>query len=58
METGMNWNETKAKLKHKFATLTDGDMLIIEGNKEKMIKRLQKKLGKTKDEIRKILNEL
>ena len=58
MQTIESWSETKAKLKQKFATLTDSDMLFIEGKKEKMIGRLQEKLGKTKDEIKKILSEL
>jgi len=26
-----NWNETKGKLKQKFATLTDNDLLLEEG---------------------------
>jgi uncharacterized protein YjbJ (UPF0337 family) len=53
-----NWMETKAKLKQKFAILTDSDMLFIEGKKEEMLGRLQTKLGKTKDEIRKIISDL
>jgi len=53
-----SWTETKAKLKQKFAILTDSDMLFIEGKKEEMLVRLQTKLGKTKDEIKKILSEL
>lgn len=57
-EIGVSWIETKAKLKQKFAILTDSDMLFIEGKKEEMLGRLQTKLGKTKDEIKKILNEL
>lgn len=58
MQTIESWTETKAKLKQKFAILTDSDMLFLKGEKEKMIGRLQKKLGKTKEEIKKILSEL
>lgn len=58
METIESWTETKAKLKLKFAILTDSDVLFIKGKKEKMVGRLQKKLGKTKEEIKKILSEL
>ena len=53
-----NWNETKGKLKQKFALLTDSDLLLVEGKQEEMLGRLQIKLGKTKEEIRKIVYEL
>ena len=53
-----NWNETKGKLKQKFAMLTDNDLLLLEGKHEEMYGRLQSKLGKTKDEIQKIISEL
>ncbi|MDZ4664050.1 MAG: CsbD family protein [Bacteroidota bacterium] len=53
-----NWNETKGKLKQKFAMLTDNDMLLVEGKQDEMIGRLQAKLGKTKEEIHKIISEL
>lgn len=53
-----NWNETKGKLKQKFAMLTDNDMLLIEGKQDELLGRLQAKLGKTKEEIRKIISEL
>ncbi len=50
-----NWEEQKGKLKQKFAILTDNDILLVEGKKEEMMGRLQIKLGKTKEELRKIL---
>ena len=53
-----NWNETKGKLKQKFAMLTDSDVLFVEGKKDEMLGRLQIKLGKTKEEIQKIIAEL
>lgn len=53
-----SWTETKGKLKQKFAILTDSDMLFIEGKREEMLGRLQAKLGKTREEVRKILGEL
>jgi len=53
-----NWNETKGKLKQKFAMLTDSDMLLIEGKQDEMLGRLQVKLGKTKEEMHKIITEL
>lgn len=53
-----NWNETKGKLKQKFATLTDSDMLLVEGKQDELLGRLQVKLGKTKEEIHKIISDL
>lgn len=52
------WNEFKGKLKQKFAVLTDDDLLFAEGKKDEMMGNLQKKLGKTKEEIHKALEEL
>ncbi len=53
-----NWNELKGKLKTKFAALTDDDLMFAEGKKEEMLGKLQIKLGKTKEELHKMLDEL
>jgi uncharacterized protein YjbJ (UPF0337 family) len=53
-----NWNEAKGKLKQKFAELTDDDLLYIEGKEDELHGRLQKRLGKSREEIDKILEEL
>jgi uncharacterized protein YjbJ (UPF0337 family) len=53
-----NWNEQKGKLKQKFATLTDNDLKFAEGKKEEMLGRLQIKLGKSKEELHKIITDL
>ena len=53
-----NWNEAKGKLKQKFAMLTDDDLLLEEGKKDQLLGRLQVKLGKTKEEIQKIIADL
>jgi len=50
--------QTKGKLKQKFALLTENDLLLVEGKQEELISRLQVKLGKTKDEIRKLIYDL
>jgi uncharacterized protein YjbJ (UPF0337 family) len=47
-----NWNEIKGKLKQKYATLTDDDLTFAEGKEDELYGRLQKRLGKTKDELR------
>ena len=53
-----NWNEIKGKLKQQFASLTDDDLLFAEGKKDELVGRLQKKLGKTKDEIHNLIGEI
>jgi uncharacterized protein YjbJ (UPF0337 family) len=53
-----NWNEQKAKLKQKFAVLTDNDLMFEEGKKEEMLGKLQIKLGKTKEELHKVMGNL
>ena len=50
-----NLNEQKGKLKQKFAELTDNDLMFEEGQRDEMMGKLQIKLGKTKEEIEKIL---
>jgi uncharacterized protein YjbJ (UPF0337 family) len=53
-----NWNEQKGILKQRFAELTDNDFMFLEGKKDEMIGKLQIKLGKTKEEMEKILKEI
>lgn len=52
------WNEVKGKLKQKYGALTDDDLLFTEGKEDELYGRLQTKLGKTKDEIRKVLENI
>ena len=53
-----NWEEKKGKLKQKFATLTDNDLLFAEGKKEEMMGKLQIKLGKSKEELHELISGL
>jgi uncharacterized protein YjbJ (UPF0337 family) len=53
-----NWDEQKGKLKQKFATLTDDDLMFAEGKKDEMMGKLQIKLGKSKEELHKAIAEL
>ena len=52
LEINGSWNEVKGKLKQKYAQLTDDDLLLVEGKDEELVGRLQKSLGRTKEEIR------
>ena len=53
-----NWKEIAGKLKQQFANLTDDDLLFQEGKEEELSGRLQQKLGKTKEEIGKLIAKL
>lgn len=52
-----SWNEVKGKLKQKYGKLTDDDLEYTEGKEDQLIGRLQKKLGKSKDEVREMINK-
>ena len=53
-----NWNEIAGKLKQQYANLTDDDVLFKEGKEEELLGRLQQKLGKTKEELRKLISKI
>lgn len=53
-----NWNVAQGKLKQQYADLTDDDLLYAEGKEEELYGRLQKKLGKTRAEVEKMLNDM
>ncbi|MBL7841763.1 MAG: CsbD family protein [Cyclobacteriaceae bacterium] len=58
LELKGTWNEAKGKLKQKYGELTDDDLMFAEGKEDELLGRLQKRLGRTKDDIRKELAEL
>ena len=58
LELKGTWHEIKGKLKQKYATLTDDDLTFAEGKDEELLGRLQKKLGRSKDDLRKEIAEL
>jgi uncharacterized protein YjbJ (UPF0337 family) len=46
-----SWNEIKGKIKQQYADLTEDDLKYEEGQDDELVGRLQKKIGKTKDEV-------
>ena len=52
------WNETVGKLKQKYADLTDDDLMFAEGKEDELLGRLQKKLGRGKEDVRAELESL
>ena len=47
-----SWNEIKGKLKQKYAQLTDDDLTFAEGKEDELLGRLEKRVGRTRDELR------
>jgi uncharacterized protein YjbJ (UPF0337 family) len=52
------WNEVKGKLKQKYAQLTDDDLTFAEGKDDELLGRLQQKLGKAKEDLRREIENL
>ena len=46
------WNVVQGKLKQRYAELTDDDLTFVEGKEEELLGRLQKRLGRSKEELR------
>jgi uncharacterized protein YjbJ (UPF0337 family) len=53
-----NWAEQKKLLKKRIADLTGSQILFSDGKKEELLVKLEKKLGKTQDELKKIIGEI
>ena len=53
-----SWNEIKGKLKQQYGNLTDDDLVFAEGKEDEMLGRLQKKLGKSKEELRQMIERM
>ena len=53
-----SWNEIKGKLKQSYGNLTDDDLVFTEGKDDELLGRLQKKLGKSKEEVKHMIEGL
>lgn len=53
-----DWNQMKGKLKQKFGQLTDDDLMYQKGKEDELYGRLQKRLGKSREEVDRILEDL
>jgi uncharacterized protein YjbJ (UPF0337 family) len=45
-----NWKQFKGEAKRQWADLTDDDWLYVEGNRDKLVGRIQERYGIAKDE--------
>jgi uncharacterized protein YjbJ (UPF0337 family) len=53
-----SWNEVKGKLKQKYAQLSDDDLAFAEGKEDELLGRLEQKLGKTKEDLRREIESM
>jgi uncharacterized protein YjbJ (UPF0337 family) len=53
-----NWNQIKGKIKQEYAELTDDDLVYEEGKEDELMGRLQKKMGKTKQEVKDFIDKI
>jgi uncharacterized protein YjbJ (UPF0337 family) len=53
-----NWNEVKGKLKQKYGQLSDDDLTFAEGKSDELLGRLQQRLGKSKEDLRREIENL
>ncbi|WP_121355324.1 CsbD family protein [Flavisolibacter nicotianae] len=58
MEVKGRWHELKGKVKQAHGDLTDDDLRWEDGKDEEFFGRMQRKLGKTKDEFIQWLRDL
>ncbi|MCF1183297.1 CsbD family protein [Marichromatium gracile] len=53
-----NWQQAKGELKVRWGKLTDDDLALIDGERDKLVGSLQEKYGVTKEEAIKQVDEL
>ena len=53
-----NWKDQKNELKQKIDVLTDNERIFEEGEKGEIFGKLKIKLGKSEEELRKIIGNL
>lgn len=52
-----NWNIVKGKIKEQWGNLTDDELAEIDGKKDQLLGKLQKKYGYTKEEAQRKIDQ-
>ena len=52
------WNDKKEKIKQKYPTITDEDLIFHDGKEKEMVERLGFMLGISMEEMRDIIKNL
>lgn len=53
-----NWDQFKGEVKARWGKLTDDDLSVIDGEREKLVGRLEELYGITKEEAEKQVDEM
>ena len=53
-----NWNQMKGKIKQRYPDLTDDDLLFVAGKEDDLLGRIQRKTGKSRDEVVSYINSI
>lgn len=51
------WNQIKGEAQRKWGKLTGDDLQMVEGDRDKLIGKIQERYGKQKDEAEKEVND-
>lgn len=54
----VNWNQMKGKIKQKYPDLTNDDLLFVAGKEDDLLGRIQRKTGKSRDEVVSYINSI
>jgi uncharacterized protein YjbJ (UPF0337 family) len=57
LEIKGDWNIIKGKLKQKWAKLTDDDLQYVEGQRDELYGRIQKRTGETRSAVEKAIDD-
>ncbi|WP_078120414.1 CsbD family protein [Thiosocius teredinicola] len=52
-----NWNQAKGHLKVRWGELTDDDLDVIEGERDKLVGKIQERYGIAKEEAERQVKE-
>lgn len=47
-----SWNDVKGKIKQAYGDLSDDDLTYEEGQDDELLGKIQKKIGKTKEDLK------
>ena len=53
-----SWDDVKVQLRNNYEELTEEDLSYQRGSEHELLDRIQQRLGKTKDEVIRLLSEL
>jgi uncharacterized protein YjbJ (UPF0337 family) len=56
-EVSGRWNQFKGSVKERWGKLTDDDLTVIAGNRDKLLGKLQERYGITKEKAEDQLNQ-